>query len=382
MPKPVRRATKIAQTVEKSAHTPPQQIVQEKADWRETISTGSLLLDKAISGNKTRYGGIPGGFLVEIFGPNSVGKTTLLGELWGNAQRAGGECRFDDPEHRLDADYCKTFGIKVNQEDIGRPETVEEVFDTLIGPVESRSVGSTVKNKRNTDKAWKPDPSKINFLAEDSLAALAGRMEMEQGDKMGSHRAKEFSEGLRLAKGHISKYNIIMACSNQLRIDIKSGAKKPTGGEAIPFYASVRISLKLAYPKSQLIKKIKLGPAEREEERIYGILVEATVVKNSLDAPYRSAPLRLLFNYGVDDIGANLQWLKDHGAFDSIDERTGKVTKASSYQVGDKKYVSLEAATKAVEDQNLEQEIRDLVVDLWDEIEDQIRPKRKEKYRG
>ena len=383
MPQPLSRPKPLVQQIEDAAASPPQQAELEdakKADWRSTISTGSTLLDKAISGGKCRYGGIPGGFIIEVSGPNSSGKTTLLGELWGNAQRARGECRFDDPEHRLDASYCETFGIHVSQEGIEHSETVTDVFDFLIGPVEGKSIGSKSVNKRDHKKAWAPDPSRINFLGVDSLAALASRMEVEQGDKMGQKRAKDFSEGFRVAKGHVSRHNIIMACSNQLRSDMDTGRDKPTGGNAIGFYCSVRISLQVV---EILRKEVELGAggAKRTEKMAYGIKVLATVFKNSLGVPLRQAPLRLIYNYGLDDIGANIQWLRDHGAFDLPDPKTGTMKHAGSYHVGGKKYLSLDSAIKAVEDQNLEQVVRDQVVDLWDAIEVQVAPDRKEKVR-
>ena len=383
MPKPLIRPKPLAQQIEDVAASSPQQVEPEdakKADWRSTISTGSTILDKAISGGKTKYGGIPGGFIIEISGPNSSGKTTLLGELWGNSQRAGGECRFNDPEHRLDASYCETFGIRVSQEGIEHSETVTDVFDTLIGPVENKSVGSRSVNKRDHKQAWMPDPSRINFLGVDSLAALASRIEVEQGDKMGQKRAKDFSEGFRVAKGHVSRHNIIMACSNQVRTDIDSGRDKPTGGLAIGFYCSIRISL---FVTEILRKEVELGAGGkgRTEKVAYGMKVLATVFKNSLGVPLRQAPLRLIFNYGLDDIGANLQWLRDHGAFDLPDPKTGTMKLAGSYHVGGKKFLSLDAAIKAVEDGNLEQVIRDQVVDLWDAIEAQVTPHRKGKVR-
>ena len=380
MPQPLVRPRPLVQQIEEAAEAPPQQVDPQdegKADWRRTISTGSTLLDKAISGGKCRYGGMPGGFIMEGSGPSSSGKTTLLGELWGNTQRAGGECRFDDPENRLDASYCETFGIHVNQDAIEHSHTVTDVFDFLIGPVEGKSAGSKTVNKRAHDKAWSPDPSSINFLGVDSLAALASRMEVESGDKMGQKRAKDFSEGFRVAKAHVSNHNIIMACSNQLRIDMDTGRAKTPGGEAIGFYCSVRISL---FVTEILKREIQLG-AGRKKILPYGMKVLATVIKNSLGVPLRQAPLRLIYNYGLDDIGANLQWLKDHGAFDAPDSKTGKMKEASSYHVGSKKYVGLELAIKAVEEQNLEQVVRDQVCDLWDVVEAQVAPVRKEKVR-
>lgn len=383
LPPRVPTPAQVAQQVAETAQTPPQQVEPsdaDQADWRQTISTGSLLLDKAISGNKTRYGGMPGGFVMEIIGPPQAGKTTILGEMWGNAQRAGGECRFLDPEYRLDASYCEQFGVKVGQEDIDHPNTVDDVFEFLAGPIESKSYGSTVKNKRNKDKAWSPNPDTINFLGVDSLASLASRMEVEQGDKMGMRQPKDFSTGFRVAKKHIGHHNIIMACSNQLRTNTDTGRDTSPGGNAIGHYSTIRISLRIV---KILTNKVKVKG--REVEMSYGKLVKATVFKNSLDVSPRSVPLYLIDHYGVDDIRANLQWLKDNGGFDEQveDPKTKKVTwkEAASYRVGGKKFMGLDLAVRAVEEQGLEQEIRDQVVELYDYIESQIQVPRKGKVR-
>jgi RecA/RadA recombinase len=360
----------IIDQIKESAELPPQQISSE-ISWRKTISSGSLLLDLAISGGRTKYGGFPGGIVVEIIGPASTGKTTILAETVGNAQRNGGEVIFDDTESRLDPGYCVLMGIKYDPKDMCCSKTVTEVFERLIGPLEKK--GTTVQ--RNWNKAWRPDPNNINVYAIDSLAALSTLMEMEQGDKMGQRRAKEFSEGFRLTCAHIKDHNILMLCSNQLRSTMNQfGEEKDSpGGEAIKYYSSIRIRLKM---KEKLYKEVEYGRSK--ERHIYGIDVEAQVVKSSIDAPYRKAPIRMIFNHGIDDIGANLIWLKSHEM--EINDK-GEMGPATAYVVGDKRFITLDRAIKYVEDNNLESEVRERVVDLWHKMEDEIRPNRKAKVR-
>ena len=144
----------------------------------KVISTGSSLLDLAISGGRIRGGGIPGGIIIEVFGPSGSGKTAILAELCASAQAKGGDICFLDPEARLDREYCLIYGLSLPDENYYRPDTVTEMFDLIW--------------------KWEPPSSgTINVIAADSLAALSTEMEMEDEDKMGMRRAKEFSEGLR-----------------------------------------------------------------------------------------------------------------------------------------------------------------------------------------
>jgi len=384
-PRPTTPA-QVAQQVAENAQAPPQQVEKGLTDWTVTASTGSTLLDKAISGLKCRYGGLPGRMIVEISGPPGSGKTTIMAEILGSVQRLGGEVKIDDPEARLDEQYCHKMGVhlpmvKAKDKDgsdilipdpdvYSQPDTVTDVIEGIVGPLEAYEG----KTKRNKTKAWRPDPGHINGRGTDSLASLSTKMEMEQGDKMGQRRAKELSEGMRVIARHIHHYNILLVFTNQLRDNVDGGQWAPKkitpGGNAIPYYASVRIMLS---SMGKLRKDSKSDP--------YGKMIKAEVSKNSKDIEWRSAPIYLIFGYGIDDIRANLQWLKDNGAFDEPDPKTGVMKKAGSYRVGDKKYISLDLAVAAVEEQNLEQEVKDMVVDLWDILEAEKRPNRKEKAR-
>lgn len=368
--KPARKP--LTEQIKASAKSPPQQHIKP-LDMDQLISTGSLLLDKAISGGVAKYGGIPGRTIVQVYGPNSTGKTTLMAEALGYVQRAGGKYRVRDPEARLVPAYCKTFGVHLNQDEIERTGTITDMFEGLIGPIEEKDK----KTKRNTEKAWTPDPTKVNMYAVDALAALASKMEMEHGDKMGQKRAKDFSEGFRQISDHIYNYNILMFCTDQVRDNVGGygEAQKPSGGNAVGYYSSLRIKLKKT---GDIVKEVKLDGMTKSEKVTIGIEVEAFVKKSSIDRPFRTAPLRLIFNYGWDDIGANLQWLKDHGA---MQVHPTDPNKKPSYVIRDKNFMSLDMAIKFVEDEGLEQEIRDRVVEIWDQIEEQATPIRKEKVR-
>lgn len=306
------------------------------------ISTGSTLLDLAVSCNRYDAGGVPGGILVEIFGASGSGKTALLVEMGASAQEThGGKVRFLDPEARLDKEYAQIYGMVLDKEDYHRPNTVAEMFNHIY--------------------EWETTPDTINVLAADSLAALSTELELDKGDKMGMKRAKEFSEGLRKLCRTIADENRLMVCSNQVRQG-DFGDVTP-GGKAIPFYASLRIKIKQ-------LKKIEKTKTVRGKtfKKIIGIESECEVVKNSLDDPFRKAPIRLLFGSGIDDVGANLQWLKTSLG-------------GTKYKAVDQEYVALDQAIKYIEKNDLEAELRKEVIELYKEIENSFKMHRKKKKR-
>ncbi len=305
------------------------------------ISTGSTLLDLAISGGRTRGGGLPGGILVEIFGESGGGKTALLVDICASAQEDGGKVRFLDPEARLDKEYAEVYGMHLNKDDYHRPNTVIEMFSHIAD--------------------WETNPKVINVIGADSLAALSTDLELEKGDKMGMRRAKEFSQELRKLCRVIADENKLIVCSNQVRQG-DFGSVTP-GGKGIPFYASVRIRIKQ-------IKKIDKAKTVRGKKitKIIGIDSECEIVKNSIDDPFRKAPIRILFGHGIDDVGANLQWLKT----------TLGLTK---YKAIDIEYASLDQAAEYIEKNDLEEKLREEVIDLFMEIEDSFKIKRKKKKR-
>lgn len=305
------------------------------------ISTGSTLLDLAISGGRTKGGGLPGGILVEIFGESASGKTALLVDICASAQEDGGKVRFLDPEARLDKEYAEVYGMHLSKDDYHRPNTVTEMFQHI--------------------EEWDTDPNVINVIGADSLAALSTNLELEKGDKMGMRRAKEFSEGLRKLCRGIADENKLILCSNQVRQG-DHGAVTP-GGKGIPFYASLRIKIRQA---NKIEKKKKLHG--KQISKIIGIDSECEIIKNSLDDPFRKAPIRILFSHGIDDVGANLQWLKT----------TLGLTK---YRAIDAEYMSLDQAAAYIEKNDYEDKLRQEVIDLFMEIEESFKIKRKKKKR-
>ena len=342
---PLKISTQIKNNTEKEI-IPPKEY---DGDFGTVISTGSTLLDLAISGSRVRGGGLPGGILVEIFGPSGAGKTVLLCEIAGAVQRQGGQVMFRDPEARLDKQFAQIFDLKMKDIEYDTPSTVPEVFAPI--------------------RQWKPEPKKaIHGVFADSLAALTTAMEVEDNDAYGMRRAKEFSEECRKTCRVVADKNFLMVCSNQQRMNIgatKFEVKyKTPGGEAIGFYASLRL-------KCSGGKKIKkeLTVAGKDIKRTIGITTEIEIFKSSVDKPFRTAPLTILFDYGVDDVRQNLQYLKTY-------------TANTSYYIGEMLlHKGLETAIRMVEEQGLENELREAVIDLWEDIEAKFDSCRKKKER-
>jgi recombination protein RecA len=319
-------------------------------DFGTVISTGSTLLDLAISGGRIRGGGLPGGILVECFGPSSSGKSVLLSEIAGNVQKQKGEIMFHDPEASLDTQFALMFGLSINKDkNYSRPDTVTEVFDTV--------------------RKWKPSNEKlINGIFTDSLAALSTTMEMEndEGDPFGGRRAKEFSEGLRKTCRIIKDKNYLMVCSNQVREVIGAtmyqAKTKTPGGKALEFYPSLR--LEFSSPRKIKLEKQIVG---KKQERIIGVETTINVFKSKIWKPFRSATVSIIFNYGLDTIKDNLQYIKDN-------------TENTTYTLkGEKLSNELYKAIKIIEDSNAENDLREEVINLWEEIEEKFVQERKSK---
>ena len=335
----------ISQAVNSAKEKAKEGLVLEELlvepNWDSMISTGSTLLDLALTGTRVYGGGVPAGILIEIFGKSGSGKTSILSEMGGSVQARGGKVRFMDPEARLDEKYAATYGLQIPKDEYFRPDTVTELFD-LIG-------------------SWEPPQGKVNLVASDSLAALSTDLELEKGDKMGMRRAKEFSEGLRKYCRIIAERNWIVAASNQVRQG-DFGVTTP-GGMAVEFYSSARVSVNR---KTILEKEKKFNKAT--VKRAVGIMSECVVVKSSIDRPYRTAPIYIIFDYGLDDVRANLQFMKD-------------MLGSTTYDVFDKTYQALDNAVAYIEDHNLEGRLRKGTIDLWMEIEKKFKTERKKKAR-
>lgn len=374
-----RSISKEALEVESAISNPPELVEEERISFDRVVSTGSTLLDLAISGGRIKSGGIPGGIFAEFYGPEGSGKTALLAEICASAQARGGDQSFLDPEGRLDQEYSRIYGMRLEEKNYDQPDTVEEIFDFV--------------------SSWEPKPASpgaINFIGTDSLAALSTGLEMEKGDKMGMRRAKEFSEGLRKNARILKQKNILMACSNQVR-DGDYGETTP-GGRAIKFYASLRVRLK----QLEIIEekaKLKFGQEDESEEaeeenkklsrrealkkekdkkkkeskreitKSTGIITECYVKKSSVDDPYRSCKIYIIFGYGIDDIRGNLAYIKE-------------ITNASMYVCPDgKSYQSLKQAVLHVESEHLEQALKSQTIELWNQIEEMFKTNRRRKER-
>lgn len=344
-----RKPVKLSDQMIRKAANPKSEPEDLHGNMEMMISTGSTLLDLAISGGRKRGGGMPAGILVEIFGPNSSGKTVLLSEIAGAIQRQGGAVKFHDPEGRLNKQFAEIFDLNVTKMDYTRPDTVPEVFTGV--------------------RKWNPTPDdKINGIFADSLAALSTALEMdnETGDKMGMRRAKEFSEELRKTCRILVEKNFLMVCSNQVRqSQDQYGPKyKSPGGEAIGFYSSLRLR---TYSPTKIKKTI--SHKGKDYITVIGVTVEVEVFKNSVWKPYHTAPLTILFDYGIDDIRENLKYIKS-------------VNKHSVYCVGDIKLdKSMDKSILLLEHDELENELKEQVINTWEEIESKFDTNRKPKRR-
>src|SRR5690625_359359 len=324
---------------------------QYPGNFDTVISTGSTLLDLAISGGVVRGGGIPGGIFVEVFGPSSAGKTVLLCEIAGDDQRKSGEVMVKDPEARLDNQFARIFGLDIDNIDYDTPDTVPEVFKPI--------------------RSWEPkDPKAINGIFSDSLAALSTDMEMEDKDKYGMRRAKEFSEELRRTARVLKQKNMLLVASNQVRTNTDAGMVEEKnvapGGKALEFYASLR--LRFSSP-AKIKKKKKIRG--KDYSKVIGVRSRAEVYKSSVWQPYNHSYITILFDYGVDDIRENLQFIKDY-------------SKHSVYTLqGEKLDKSLDKSIAMIEEggQEAVDSLKNEVIDLWQEIQGSFKMKRKPKLR-
>ena len=258
---------------------------QQKAMDVESISTGSLSLDLALG-----IGGLPKGRIIEIYGPESSGKTTLALQVLAEAQKAGGTCAFIDAEHALDPVYAKKLGVDTDSLLISQPDTGEqalEITDTLI------KSGS------------------LSVLVVDSVAALTPRAEIE-GD-MGDHhvglQARLMSQALRKLTGSISRTNTMVIFINQIRmkIGVMFGSPETTsGGNSLKFYSSVRMDIR------------RIG-AIKDKDEIIGNQTRVKIVKNKVAPPFKVVEFDIMYGEGISKLGE----LVDLGVKAEIIDKSG-----------------------------------------------------------
>jgi len=287
------------------------------------ISTGSLDLDIALG-----IGGLPVGRIVEIYGPESSGKTTLMLSAIAEAQKKGGIAAFIDAEHALDPSYAKKLGVNVEDLLVAQPDTGEEALEICESLVRSNA---------------------IDLIVIDSVAALVPKAEIE-GDMGDSHmglQARLMSQALRKLTGTISKSNTTVVFINQIRMKIGVMFGSPettTGGNALKFYASVRMD----------IRKIE---TLKDKEDPYGNRVRVKVVKNKCAPPFRQAEFDILFNSGISKEGSLIDLSVKH----DLIVKGGSWYSYNSEKIGQGK----EAAKAFLQDHpeiamKLEEQIRDL----------------------
>jgi recombination protein RecA len=253
----------------------------------EAISTGSLALDLALG-----IGGLPRGRVVEIFGPESSGKSTLAMHVVAEAQRQGGVCAYIDAEHAMDPVYAKAIGVNVDDLYISQPDTGEQALEIADMLIRSGA---------------------LDIIVIDSVAALTPRAEIE-GDMGDSHvglQARLMSQALRKITANLNKSNTIAVFINQLRekIGVMYGSPETTpGGRALKFYSSVRIDIRR-------VESIKDGA------EVVGSRTRTKIVKNKVAAPFKQAEFDIMYGQGISregsllDVAVELGFIKKAGAW-------------------------------------------------------------------
>ena len=262
----------------------------------DAISTGSISIDLALG-----VGGMPRGRVIEVYGPESGGKTTLALHTVAEAQKKGGLAAFIDAEHALDPDYSRKIGVKINDLLISQPDSGEQALDILESLVSSGAV---------------------DVIVIDSVAALTPRAEIEgeMGDQQIGLQARLMSKALRKLTSIAAKTSTTIIFTNQTRMKIGLVFGNPEttpGGKALKFYSSVRIELRRA-------AQIKLG------DKIIGNRVKAKIVKNKVAPPFRQTEFDIMYNEGISRLGDIINTAMNYG----IVERKGSWFNYNDQQLG------------------------------------------------
>ncbi len=289
----------------------------------EVISTGSLGLDLALG-----IGGLPRGRVVEIYGPESSGKTTLTLEVIANAQRNGGTAAFVDAEHALDPGYAEKLGVNVDELLVSQPDTGEQALEITDMLVRSGAV---------------------DIVVIDSVAALTPKAEIEgeMGDTHVGLQARLMSQALRKLTGNIKRSNCTVIFINQIRMKIGVMFGSPettTGGNALKFYSSVRLDIR------------RIGSVKRADE-VVGAETRVKVVKNKMAPPFRQAEFEILYGEGISLEGE----LIEHGVAHKLIDKAGAWYSCNGDRIGQGK-------------ENVRQYLKDNK-ELAKKIEDQLRAK-------
>ncbi|MDO6428127.1 recombinase RecA [Thalassotalea sp. 1_MG-2023] len=270
----------------------------------ETISTGSLGLDIALGA-----GGLPMGRVVEIYGPESSGKTTLTLEVIAEAQRNGKVCAFVDAEHALDPIYAEKLGVNINELLVSQPDTGEQALE--ICDMLTRS-------------------GAVDVIVVDSVAALTPKAEIE-GDMGDSHmglQARMLSQAMRKLTGNLKQSNTMMIFINQIRMKIGVMFGNPettTGGNALKFYASVRLDIR------------RIGAVKNGDE-IVGNETRVKVVKNKVAPPFKQVEFQILYGEGINSLGE----LLDLGVQNKMVEKAGAWYSYNGDRIGQGKAKAVE----------------------------------------
>lgn len=286
----------------------------------DVVSTGSIGLDLALG-----VGGLPKGRIIEIYGPESSGKTTLTLHVMAEIQKQGGVCAFIDAEHAFDKHYAQNLGVDVDTLLFSQPDNGDQALEIVDMVLDSK---------------------KVDCIIVDSVAALVPKAELEgeMGDsKMGLH-ARLMSQAMRKLTGKISKSNTIVIFINQLRDKIGVMFGNPettTGGNALKFYASVRIDIRRS---TQLKDK---------EGNVYGSITKVKVIKNKVAPPFKTAEFEIHFGKGIMknaeliDIGSDLEIINKSGAWYSYEgQKIGQGKESVMQLLEDNEDLALEIEKK------------------------------------